>query len=101
MSEKKQVLYDLRITYSGPFLVEDFYREVDAWIGEKGFEKDVHILMQVHDEIVLEVREGLVEKISPDIKKIMEEIIPPKDISGIVCVADAKVGDNWGEMDKS
>ncbi len=40
MSEKKQVLYDLRTTYSGPFVVEDFYAEVDNWISEKGFEKE-------------------------------------------------------------
>src|SRR3989338_1256169 len=40
MSEKKQVLYDLRTAYSGPFAVEDFYAEVDRWIKEKGFEKE-------------------------------------------------------------
>ena len=40
MSEKKQVLYDLRTTYNGPFLVEDFYAEVDSWIKEKGYEKE-------------------------------------------------------------
>ena len=40
MSEKKQVLYDLKTTYSGPFLVEDFYREIDSWVSEKGFEKE-------------------------------------------------------------
>ncbi|MBS3097149.1 hypothetical protein J4480_06985 [Candidatus Woesearchaeota archaeon] len=40
MSEKKQVLYDLRTSYNGPFLVEDFYREIDSWIGEKGYEKE-------------------------------------------------------------
>ena len=40
MVEKKQVLYDLRTTYNGPFLVEDFYAEVENWIREKGFEKE-------------------------------------------------------------
>ncbi|MBI1935773.1 hypothetical protein HYS31_05015 [Candidatus Woesearchaeota archaeon] len=40
MVEKKQVLYDLRIAYSGPFVIEDFYREIDEWIDEKGFEKE-------------------------------------------------------------
>ena len=40
MVEKKQVLYDLRTAYSGPFLVEDFYAEVESWIKEKGFEKE-------------------------------------------------------------
>ena len=40
MVEKKQVLYDLRTTYTSPFIVEDFYAEVDKWIKEKGFEKE-------------------------------------------------------------
>ncbi|MEK6827718.1 MAG: hypothetical protein AABX78_00035 [Nanoarchaeota archaeon] len=40
MVEKKQVLYDLRTTYNGPFVVEDFYAEVDNWIKENGFEKE-------------------------------------------------------------
>ncbi len=41
MVEKKQVLYDLRTTYNGPFIVEDFYAEVDNWISEEGFEKEL------------------------------------------------------------
>ena len=40
MVEKKQVLYDMRATYNGPLLVEDFYAEVDNWIKENGFEKE-------------------------------------------------------------
>ncbi|MBI2101151.1 hypothetical protein HYT53_00930 [Candidatus Woesearchaeota archaeon] len=40
MVEKKQVLYDLRTAYSGPFIVEDFYAEIDSWIRENGFEKE-------------------------------------------------------------
>mgnify|MGYP001571685537 FL=1 len=40
MVEKKQVLYDLRTTYNGPFVVEDFFAEVENWIKEKGFEKE-------------------------------------------------------------
>ena len=40
MTEKRQVLYDLRYTYSGSFSVEDFYAYVDQWIYEKGLEKE-------------------------------------------------------------
>ena len=40
MSEKKQVLYDLRTAYSGPFVVEDFYAEVDRWIKANNYEKE-------------------------------------------------------------
>ena len=40
MPEKKQVLYDLRTSYNGPFVVEDFYAEVDDWIRQNGLEKE-------------------------------------------------------------
>ena len=40
MSEKKQVIYDLRYSYNGPFIVEDFYAHVDKWISEHGYEKE-------------------------------------------------------------
>lgn len=40
ISEKKQVLYDLRMLYNGPFSAEDFYKEVDDWAKENGFEKE-------------------------------------------------------------
>ena len=40
MTEKKQVLYDLRTSYDGPFIVEEFYAEVENWIREKGMEKE-------------------------------------------------------------
>ena len=40
MTEKKQVFYDLRTTYNGPFVADDFYAEVDNWIKEKGYEKE-------------------------------------------------------------
>jgi len=73
----------------------------DEYIREKGLGSDVRMLMQVHDEIVFEVREGVVDAIIPDMRAIMEGIIPPKDIHGIVCTVDPKVGDNWGEMEKS
>lgn len=40
MVEKKQMLYDLRMMYNGPFVMEDFYAEVENWIKERGFEKE-------------------------------------------------------------
>jgi DNA polymerase-1 len=73
---------------------------IDNYLIEHGLEKEARILMQVHDEIVMEVKDSTVKKIQSDIKKMMEQIISPKDIKGITIVADAKVGDNWGEMEK-
>ena len=71
---------------------------VQKYLKENKLEDKVHLLMQVHDEIVFEAKEDIAEKIVPDIKKIMENIILPKDIYDIVIAAEAKIGDNWQDM---
>ncbi|MBI2054714.1 MAG: DNA polymerase I [Candidatus Sungbacteria bacterium] len=55
-----------------------------------------HILMQVHDELLCEIKSAEVKKLVPKIKKLMEEIY---DI-GVPLAVDVKVGKNWGEMRK-
>lgn len=40
MSEKKFVLYDLKVKYSGPIKVEDLFAEVDRWIEANHYEKE-------------------------------------------------------------
>jgi DNA polymerase-1 len=59
---------------------------------------DVRLLLQVHDELVYEIKENLVASFAPEIKKMMENVISPKETNGVVCVAESSVGDNWGEM---
>jgi len=72
---------------------------IDEYLHAEKLENNVRMLMQVHDEIVFEIREETVDKTIKPIKEIMESIIDPKDISGIVCTAEAKAGENWGEME--
>lgn len=40
MVAKKLVVDGLRINYSGMFSVNDFFKEVDEWTNENGFERD-------------------------------------------------------------
>lgn len=55
---------------------------------------DVHMILQIHDEIIFEVKENIAKVIAPKIKEIMENAYKLK----VPLVADIKVGDNWGEM---
>jgi DNA polymerase-1 len=73
--------------------------QVEAWLKKEKLESDVRILLQVHDELVYEICEDKVSKVAPEIIKIMESVIDPKKISGIVCKAEASIGANWGEME--
>jgi len=59
---------------------------------------DAFLILQVHDELVYEIKEDISEKVVQEIKKIMESIIDPKDIKGITLKASYSVGKNWGEL---
>src|SRR3989344_2207778 len=74
--------------------------EINKFIKSKNLEKDARLLLQVHDELVYEAKENVVDSIAPEIKSIMEKIIDPKKIHGIVCVANGSFGDNWAEMEE-
>ena len=66
------------------------------------FEKEAKgkawLMLQVHDELVIEVEEGMVQKLAPKVQEIMESVIPLKDTHGISLKAEGKIGKNWGEM---
>ncbi len=71
--------------------------QIQKFLEHKGLLNDARLLLQVHDELVFEVKENIVPSIAPEIRNIMENIIDPKKVSGIVCIANASVGDNWAE----
>jgi len=55
---------------------------------------DVAMLLQIHDEIILEVREDLAEEAAEKIKDIMENVLT----LSVPLIVDVNVGDNWGEI---
>ena len=74
--------------------------KIDEFLQKKNIKNDVRLLLQVHDELVYEIKENLIESVAPEIKKIMENVIPPKETSGVICSANSSVGENWGEMNQ-
>ena len=72
--------------------------KVDEYIEKNNLKDDVFLLLQVHDELVYEIRETKAAEVAPQIEKIMESVIDPKDIQGVVLEATTAVGKNWGEL---
>jgi DNA polymerase-1 len=54
------------------------------------------MVLQVHDELIFEVKEELVSELVPIVRKAMEEAY----VLSVPLVVDLKVGQNWGEMEK-
>lgn len=69
--------------------------EIQKLIDSKYFDK-AKMLLQVHDELLFEVKQDVVEKISKEIKHIMESVYS----FDVPIIVDAKSGDNWAEMEE-
>ncbi|MCQ4164236.1 DNA polymerase I [Tahibacter harae] len=63
---------------------------VDAWLGER---EDARMLMQVHDELVLEVREDQVEAVSAGLR---ERMCAAAELA-VPLVVDIGTGANWDQ----
>ncbi len=61
---------------------------------DENYGDNIRMLLQVHDELLFEVKEDIVEKVSKEIQQIMESAHK----FDIPIIVDAKAGDNWSEM---
>ena len=79
-------------------IVKIAMKRIDDYLISKGFDKDAYLILQVHDELVYEIRENMAEKIVEEIKNIMENVIDPKDIKGVRCTVGFAIGKSWGDL---
>ena len=64
---------------------------VQAWLDESGL--DARVILQVHDELVLEVREGLVDAVREKVRALMSGAAT----LDVPLLVEAGVGANWDE----
>jgi DNA polymerase-1 len=74
--------------------------EVDTWLRDNGAREDAHLLLQVHDELVYEVKSERVDELAPKIKVIMEQVLAAEDTNDVPIIAEMKVGGDWGDMQR-
>ncbi|MBL4644615.1 MAG: DNA polymerase I, partial [Candidatus Pacebacteria bacterium] len=61
----------------------------------------VRLILQVHDELVFEIKKEVATEVTGEIKKIMESILTKDETHGVPLLVDVKQGKNWGEMKKA
>ncbi|MBI2108982.1 MAG: hypothetical protein HYT93_02255 [Parcubacteria group bacterium] len=69
---------------------------VNEMLTKENLADKVFLLLQVHDELVYEIKKDAVSAVVPKIKHIMEHIVK----TDIPFIVDVSVGDNWGELKK-
>jgi DNA polymerase-1 len=61
-------------------------------------EHDVRMLIQVHDELVFEIKHESLEVEVPILKGIMESVLEGHETWGVPITVEAKTGKNWEQM---
>ncbi len=74
--------------------------KVNDYLEKEKLTEKVSLILQVHDELVYEIEESLVEKVAPKIKEIMETLVSPKETEGVALKVGVSVGDDWKSMEK-
>ena len=65
--------------------------DVDEWIGNNN--SDIRMIMQVHDELIFEVKKGFADEALKNITSLMESSVK----LDIPLIVDANTGANWNE----
>ncbi len=73
--------------------------EIDEML-EKQYPGDAHMLLQVHDELIFEIKKDTVQELAPKILNCMESIVPKEKTKGVPVLSSSSVGITWGDMEK-
>lgn len=73
---------------------------IHEYLTKEKLTNTAHLMLQVHDELVFEIKTEEVSQIVPILKKIMEEVLPLEETEGVPMLAETKIGMNWDDMVK-
>ena len=74
--------------------------EADELLERKKWRDTARLLMQVHDELVYEIRSDVASEISEEIRALMENVVDPKLLSGVPIRAEISTGPDWGSVER-
>lgn len=74
--------------------------EADALIEHEALRDDARLVLQIHDELVYEIRESRALSLGETIRGIMQSVTPASELSGVSIVSELALGPNWGELKK-
>jgi len=73
-------------------------KKIDDFVIENKLEEKVYLILQIHDELIYEIADDVLEEVSPNIMSIMENVLPPEKSHGVSIITNFSSGPNWGEL---
>ncbi len=92
VAQAERMAINMPIQGAAADIVKKAMLKTDEWLQETDL--DATMLLQVHDEIVLEVAKKDVESVSSKLKQIMEEVVS----FDVPLEVEVEAGENWGQL---
>jgi len=67
---------------------------------KESFLNEASLILQIHDEVIYEVKTEKAKEFALLAKEIMESVLTPKETEYVPIIANAAIGKNWGEMEE-
>ncbi len=96
VSQAERMAINMPIQGTGADLLKLSMIKIHDLIHQEKAENSVRLLLNVHDELLFEIKENLIKDWTIKIKNIMENIHKLE----VPLIVDAKYGINWAEMEK-
>ena len=74
---------------------------IDKYLRSKKQENDVRLLLQVHDELIYEVKDTVADTALDAIQNIMQTILKSEETKGVPIITHRATGPNWGDMSEN
>jgi DNA polymerase-1 len=74
--------------------------KIHAYIEELQLQSEVQMLLQVHDELIFEIKKEKIAATVPTLLEIMTDVLTKEQSNGVPILAEIKIGQNWEEMEK-
>lgn len=94
-SEAERMVTNMPIQGLAADIIKLAMIKTDGLIHKKKWQGKVRLLLSIHDELIFEVDDKMVEVVLPEIKKTMEAAYKLKDVELKV---DSAVGKSWAEL---
>ncbi len=72
---------------------------IDEYLTKSEMHDEVRVLLQVHDELVIEVKTDTLATHIPVLADCMRNVLSPEQTHGVPILVDVAVGQNWADME--
>jgi DNA polymerase-1 len=98
-AQAERMAINAPIQGTGADIVKIAMIRINELLEKKGLTKDVHMLLQVHDELIFEIKNDLIDGLLDEIQNVMENILTTDQSKGVPIVSHRAVGTTWGDME--